>query len=337
MTALETANLTLQQVVDQMGDDIGKLIGEQVECTVDWAGITSPEDFSKQLEGSVVLAKFELGGDYSGESFLVTGVRTAISLGGRLIMLPAHELAERVETNNFEGELTDAFDEISNIVTGALNSVFVKGVPRKIHFKKQTIKLEGQPFAPPGVIPGMAAGHYHLTAAAITVAGENIGAFWFLLPIAALKLEKSATTETPAAAQAKKKPSTSSAGPELDGAPPLILVVADEPGERERVAALLADKNLQVLQAGVQEDLREVLGGRDVAGALLIMREVGDLGFAAAIKLRSVIKPATPLIAAGPAWTKKAVLQAIKYGACDILITPVSAEELFEKLRGQKS
>lgn len=338
MTDLEIANLVLQKSITKMAGDLSKLIGEEIECTAGAGKILSPEEFSAQFKGKVVLCNFDTGGDYTGESYLVAEAKAAILLGGKLIMLPASELEARVKADNFDGELADAFEEISNIITGALNAEFLNGVPKKLHFKKKNIKLESAPFIPTGVIPGLEPGPYHLTSALINAGGEKLGSFWFLLPVAALNLDKNEETiEAPAQDQPTTATrTTSSIEPDSEQSAPLVLVVADEPEERERIAILLAEKGIEVVQAGVQEDLRSILNGRDASVALLVMREVGEQSFAAAIKLRAVIKPATPLIAAGPAWTKKAVLQAVKYGACDILITPVAPEELLEKLKTYK-
>ncbi len=336
MTDLEIANIVLQKAITTMASDLSKLIGEEIECTAGEGRAVSPEEFSAKLKGKLVICNFVVGGDYTGESFLVAEAKAGILLGGKLIMLPANELEMRVKADNFDGELADAFEEISNIITGALNSEFLNGIPQKLHFKKTSIKLESAPFIPTGIIPGLEASPYHLTSAAIHADGADLGSFWFLIPVAALNLdEKIETTETSIDDQATTpaEQATSPAEPGSEPSTPLVLVVADEPEERERIAILLAENGIEVVQAGVQEDLRSVLGGRDASIALLVMREVGEQSFAAAIKLRAVIKPATPLIAAGPAWTKKAVLQAVKYGACDILITPVAQEELLDKLK----
>lgn len=337
MTDLEIANLVLEKAVTRMAGDLSRLIGEEIECTAGEGKIVSPEEFSAQFKGKLVLCNFDTGGDYTGESFLVAGAKAAILLGGKLIMLPASELETRAKADNFDGELADAFEEISNIVTGALNAEFLDGIPKKLHFKKTSIDLESAPFIPTGIIPGLGEGLYHLASAAITAGGQQLGNFWFLLPVAALNLDKveEAAPET-MAEELAEAPANAPLATASEEDAQLVLVVADESEERERIATMLAGKGIEVLQAGVQEDLRSVLGGRETGLALLMMSEVGEQSFAAAIKLRSVIKPATPLIAAGPAWTKKTVLQAVKYGACDILITPIASEELFEKLKAYK-
>ena len=63
----------------------------------------------------------------------------------------------------------------------------------------------------------------------------------------------------------------------------------------------------------------------------LVMQEVSEQGFGMAIKISSAGLP-VPLVAAGPAWTRTLVLKAVKYGACDILITPSSPGDIREKI-----
>jgi DNA-binding NtrC family response regulator len=63
------------------------------------------------------------------------------------------------------------------------------------------------------------------------------------------------------------------------------------------------------------------------------MREVGDRALAFIIKVQSAVQENTPIVVAGPKWTKKTVLQAVKYGACDILLTPPLPNELMEKIK----
>ena len=62
------------------------------------------------------------------------------------------------------------------------------------------------------------------------------------------------------------------------------------------------------------------------------MAQVGEKGFASAIKLQSAGRPLPPIIFAGPEWTRSAVLRAVKYGAKDILVTPASGDEIQDKV-----
>ncbi|BCR06652.1 response regulator [Desulfuromonas versatilis] len=126
------------------------------------------------------------------------------------------------------------------------------------------------------------------------------------------------------------------------GTAAVVLCTAATRDAAEKFAAPLEAQGCEVLCAGVQDNLRQELAGYSVQVAFLVLKEVGEQGFAASIKIKSAVGEKVPLVVAGPQWTRSAVLQAIKYGACDILMTPASAEELLEKVRanskgGQKA
>ena len=69
-----------------------------------------------------------------------------------------------------------------------------------------------------------------------------------------------------------------------------------------------------------------------ILGIFLIMAQVGEKGFAAAIKLQAAGRPLPPIIFAGSKWTRSAVLRAVKYGAKDILILPASGDDIQDKV-----
>jgi len=319
-----------------MGSDVGSLIGEHLECNVTAGSIALTADLGKQLRGKLVLARMAVSGDRSGEAFLVTGVKTAIALGGRLIMLPTEELAVRVNNQNFDGELADAFEEITNIVTGSLNALFQEAATLKLHYKKLEVKQAAFPPGPATVLPDFSESCYYLASVATRSGGQDLGPFWLIFPptILDLPLPEAATAATTATGKGPDNPTAGAeTSPSGGGKPPLVLIVAEEVADGARIADCLKRNNIQAMEVEIQGDHRKALADREFGGVLLLMREVGELGFATTIKLRSAMKPATPLIIAGPEWTRKAVLQAIKYGVSDILISPVSDQDLLDKLR----
>ena len=332
MQDIESANQILQMAIERLAKDVGDLIGEELTCEPGEGKIITSQEFCRQLRGKMVISQFEIIGAYAGISYLVTGVKTAISLGGRLIMLPAHEIKGRMSAENVDGELADAFNEVSNIVTGAFNSTFTNLASGSLHFKKNYVNLETVPIGTGAVLPDFGDVSYFCVSSSTAVAGENIGPFWILLPPPALGL----VTETPdnATSPSRESTQTTSTDNEAPTQQQLVLVVTEDLQEGNNITALLDKKNFQVLQVTVNQDIKTTLREKgDVSCVFLVLKQVTDMGFAATIKFRAAIKPHTPLIVAGPAWTKKSVLQAIKYGACDILITPIVESDLFDKLK----
>ncbi len=120
----------------------------------------------------------------------------------------------------------------------------------------------------------------------------------------------------------------------LEAAEPVILVVAIGGSHGQTISAMLNEHGYNATLVDRKEnfkDLSRTLNGR-VKGLVLAMDEIGDQSFSVAIKVRTAFGESVPLMAAGSQWTRSKVLQAVKYGGCDILLTPASAEEVLEKV-----
>lgn len=112
---------------------------------------------------------------------------------------------------------------------------------------------------------------------------------------------------------------------------PLLLITAETQEDANAFGVPLASRHYEVLCLTFQDNLREAVRGRQLKGVVLVMRAVGERELASLIKIRSAIDQQTPLLVAGPQWTRRTVLQAVKYGARDILVTPASPEEILAK------
>ncbi len=141
-----------------------------------------------------------------------------------------------------------------------------------------------------------------------------------------------ATPETAAAA-----PAATAAGehPSAHPQPPgseIVLLISDQQNEAESFAGILSTAGYECRRLSFQDEVKEYFQQHRILGIFLIMAQVGEKGFAAAIKLQSAGKALPPLIFAGPEWTKSAVLRAVKYGAKDILVMPASGDEIQDKV-----
>ncbi|MBN1958308.1 MAG: hypothetical protein JW773_08930, partial [Desulfuromonadales bacterium] len=127
-----------------------------------------------------------------------------------------------------------------------------------------------------------------------------------------------------------------SSGKILQGAepagPPIVLAISDQEKDAEHFAGILASAGYDCRILSFQDEVKELFQQHRILGIFLIMTQVGEKGFAAAIKLQSAGRPLPPIIFAGPEWTKSAVLRAVKYGAKDILIMPASDDEIQDKV-----
>ncbi len=137
----------------------------------------------------------------------------------------------------------------------------------------------------------------------------------------------SPSTQAPSEGQSKTAP-TPTMPPEGQ---PLVLVISDKPEDAEFFTETLKSAGYECQLLSYQDELKKHFQAHPILGIFLLMAQVGEKGFAAAIKLQSAGQPLPPLVFAGPEWTRSAVLRAVKYGAKDILVTPASGDEIQQK------
>jgi ActR/RegA family two-component response regulator/chemotaxis protein CheY-P-specific phosphatase CheC len=358
-------NKTLTATIHKLEKEIGGLLGQEFTCTKPTHSFMSRDDLFSDMPGKAVLSLFEVSGDKTGNTYVVVDLKDAITLGGTLILLPPDEMDSRRKNDLFDGEVCDAFGEIANFIAGAYTSVFIEYANPKLHFKKSELT----PFAPDSPSAPVPAGVYYVTTSPISTGGKALGTLSVLFPPELLGLEPPIEeTKTAATKQSPQpdQPATATA-PTLDPPPSpapvaeqskaptpptttdtteashsqsatatdpaLILVVSETQQAAESFAQNFSEQcNCDITCMHFQGDFQMTARDKNIRGVFLTMREVGDRGLASIIKIQSAVGESTPLIAAGPAWTRKTVLQAIKYGASDILVTPASKKELLDKI-----
>lgn len=140
----------------------------------------------------------------------------------------------------------------------------------------------------------------------------------------------SASSQEGAAAPSGTTETTQSAA-EPAGAP-VVLVISDQKSDADPFVEILSSAAYESRVLTFQDEVKDLFQQHKILGILLIMAQVGEKGFASAIKLQSAGRPLPPIIFAGPEWTRSAVLRAVKYGAKDILVTPASGDEIQDKV-----
>lgn len=347
----------------EIAKDLSDLIGQSVRCAGPSFQPLSKADYLALPRDKGALTHLSASGDFEGEALLIVRQRDAVLFGGTLIMLPDEELAAKVKSGKFEGEESDAYGEVANIITGALTKVLDEQYPRKLHLKRGDIEplvatkvdAEGpKPFPP---------GDYYLATCQLALEKKTLGELDLLFPLAALAVKFEAPAEQGASPEKTRElPASREAAPAAsrgitqanaissadlaalqaaatqpdetpgDGGDGTILIVAENPEAAAPFSSLLKGRQRDHLVVRFQDNLKQALNGHRVNGIFLVMSQVSEQGFAAAIKVKAKLPKGTPLIMAGPQWTRSAVLKAVRYGARDILITPASDEEIAEKL-----
>lgn len=324
----------------KMSDEVSALLGGTLKVVPLENQAITKEDFLDQAGGKQVMTRMDLRGESGGEAYLFVDLKTAVYLGGCLIMLPEGELEETVRNESFGDDARDAFGEVTNIISGVFTAIFEEQYRGKIGFVKAAI----DPMVPAkidpdtdDVFPNLG---YYLALGQVQYNGRDLGRAQFLVPAQVFELEDLfLATEEIAATPTQAAPVSSSS--QTKAAEPArlresaesgtdMLIVTDDESEAERLVQVLEGEGYLCRIMHFKDPVHAVLSARTQM-VFLVMQEVSEQGFGVAIKISSS-GYAVPLVAAGPAWTRTMVLKAVKYGACDILITPASIGDVREKL-----
>jgi chemotaxis protein CheY-P-specific phosphatase CheC len=328
----------------KMSDEISALLGGTLKVTPIENRAVTKEEFLDQAGVKQIMTRMELRGDAQGEAFLFVDLKSAVYLGGSLIMLPESELEETVRDESFGEDARDAYGEVTNIIAGIFTAVFEEQYRDKIGF----VKVAVEPVTPAKVDPEtdevLASQGYYLALGQMKFNNRDLGRAQVLVPAEAFDLEQlllAGATESEVAQAIRPKAGNSvdkagSGGREPARLPdeatdsPDVLIVTDDDPEGSHLARMLEEAGYTSRILHFKDPVNSLLTPR-IEMVFLVMKDVSEQGFGVAIKISSSGFH-VPLVAAGPAWTRTTVLKAVKYGVCDILITPASAEDVREKL-----
>lgn len=345
---LKIAERTLKAALNQCGEEIGTMLGIEINLSSLTTGYISKEEYFAKPGAKATCTQMLVSGDSSGISYFLVDLKDAIFFGGSLIMLPTDELEKNIQSGTLEGETADAFGEVANIISGALVQTFDEMYPRKFHLKKG----EQQVFTPAKVLPEQPApfppGEYFQVCASLDADEQDLGRLCFLVPVDLLHIpprpaeagwgqpaapaSRSAAPQDVAGASVAPQPAAAPATTAVTAEKAVVLVY-QQPQQPQLYQQVLQQAGYQVLcyEAGERfSDLRHY----QLLGGFLVMEAVDDEGFAALIKVRAELPDKAPLVVAGPQWTRSDVLKAVRYGVHDILVSPASEAEIAEKCAG---
>jgi chemotaxis protein CheY-P-specific phosphatase CheC len=328
----------------KMCEEVSALLGGTLKVVPTEHVVLTKERFLDQAGGKQIMTRMDIRGGEQGNAYLFVDVKSAVYLGGCLIMLPEGELEETARNEAFGDDARDAYGEVTNIIAGVFTSIFEEQYPTKVGF----VKTSMEPVVPVKIDPDsddvFANLAYYLSLGQMQYNGRDLGRMQLLIPAAVFGLEdllladegpavaSEAETEAPVTALTGKTAAPAEPVPirEKPAESADILLFTDDDGEASRIADVLEEMGFGCRILHFKDPVHSVLTPR-TRMVFLVMREASEQGFGMAIKISSA-GLSVPLVAAGPAWTRTLVLKAVKYGACDILITPSSSDDIREKI-----
>lgn len=316
---------TMEQAVQNGEEELGDLLGKTLEFTEDVFTVKSKEQIFAEHQDKLILTKLLAKGECYGEIYTVFSVRDAILLGGTLLMIPEEEINKKIKQTNFSDDEADAFGEIINIWTGALSKVFETYYPRKIHIKKDRMinviptKVEKDS---PEPFPD---GEYLQVSYKMQFGTRALGNMEMIYPFSVLDISPN---QKDAILEQARLDFSASKDPE---APPTIGILSEHREENKNISQLLNAMGFEICYLNFRENIKEKVHSYNVVSVLIILKEVDEKSLAKLIKVQSLLRNKYPVVVAGPQWTRSQVIQAIKYGAQNIINTPADEDILRDK------
>ena len=336
------ARRVMADCLARTADAVGNLLGGSLRITPERQLVLDRQEALAQAGGLQVLARLSVRGEGEGEGCVLTDLPTAAALGGGLLMLPEHELAAAMRADRLDPDLADGFAEVVTVIAGACTAVFAEqDRVARLGFDRGPVET---------AVPDrrtLPASGYCLAAGRVSFAGRDLGRLQLLVPASLLgvelpelsadaaleEAERSTGAGPEATVTASETAEKEGSGPGCESDPPPaveVVLFSDDRGESERILAMLAEMGCTGRVCHFKDPVQGALAP-GVRMVVLVMGEVSEQGFGVAIKLASAGLRA-PLVAAAPAWTRTLVLQAVKYGVRDILVTPVTAADLRQRM-----
>jgi CheY-like chemotaxis protein len=324
----------LESALAQASSECGMLLGQELAVSDVTCGKITKSDYFGRLENAALIVGINSQDEYPGQFYLVFALRDAIVLSSMLLGVPPARIVEKKRLAIFEVDDEDAFSEIANQVIGSFNTVFKPHLPKKVHLKQLAPRkfipdndtvTEEEPFAD---------GDYCLFAAQLSVPGQDMERVELLLPVqlATLFDLQDGTVNDVEEEPAVSDEATEDA-PAAAEAPAAVLILDDNPEERERFREILAASGVRPLDAPLNADLGTMISREGVRAVLLGVEQANDNEFSLCARIGSHFPDvAAPIIICARQWTRTGVLKALKHGASDILLSPFEQEELTAKV-----
>ncbi len=346
----EQVESLLLEGLEAAQEELGGLLGSPVELIEQTVEHKNKQELLAKTKGKQILTRIAISGDREGEGFMLLPLRDAITFGGLLLMMPEETITQTVKQGKFDGEITDAFDEVANILVGCFSNHFKSTFPFKLGLKK----LQAEPMVPSQVdMTGdepFASQNYTRLSATVQMEGKSYGPLEVLFPMPVLGLGDPdqddagpAAAHKPAQQPADQPPRQKpDSGQKTDIAPEarqataqgrLISIIGEDPDQCRMVEESIDREDIDLVKLSLDSDFKEPLARDNLCCVFLLINKVNEQGLAKAIKVRSSLKRDCPLILAGPQWTKSMVFKALKYGATDILITPADRDLIQKKFQ----
>jgi CheY-like chemotaxis protein len=355
MDGYKTLYGMLESALKQAGEESGMLLGQELTIALSDSLSTSKSSYFGGLDDGCFVLGVDSGEAYAGQFYLVFSLRDSIVMSSILLGIPPARIQEKKRLSIIENDDIDAFSEIANMVNAALNTEFQNTLPNKVRLKILPPKKYVPEIDELNAEEPLPDGDYLMFRSKVDMPGQEMSHLDVLIPVTLgdmydpqPEVSEAASAVAAEADAAEGSTESTAAGGVVGGddehademAPAAvkgvdsIVVLEDDEEQRRQMIDLLSFTGYPVVEGTLNADLKELFSGQNVKLVMIGSQDADDRELAVCIKVNAMRQDSPPpIIMSAECWTRTAVLKALKYGARDIIIKPLSGDEVASKVR----
>lgn len=306
---------TLSHSMQNWEEELGDLMGKGVELTEEAFSIRTKHDVLSQHTEKLVVTKLLGSGEVHGEICTIISLTDAVYMGGTLLMLPEEETKRKIKTQTMGDDEADAFGEIINILAGNLSQSFGEYYPRRLHIKKDRMDTVAPTNIKASSSDPSSGEEYLYISYRMRMGSRTMGSLELMFPLPVLDISPK-----------QKDMIMEGSRKTCDAEPPAVGILSENPEENKNFSPMLSSLGFKICYFNFRDNIKEKLRPYNVQIILLILKEVNEKNLAMLIKIQSLFRDKYPTVVAAPLWTRSQVIQAVQYGAHEIMVTPPEPE-----------
>jgi CheY-like chemotaxis protein len=349
MAGFEKLRKMIQSALKQSAEESSMLLNQELTVNDTEVMEFDKEAYLADMEDSAFVVPVDSREDYPGRLHLVFSLRDAILMSGILLGIPPGRISEKRKLLILEADDIDAFSEIANQIIGTFNSVFQQLLPDKFHLKQlPPTKYVPQVDEITEEIP-VPAEEYLVYKAQIKLGGDDLNRFDILVPLSLAKaldpqeaVAESQSEDSAIHDQAESLRRLFPAGSDENASSGTkgvftgggsVLVLEDDPDQREVVKGFLDANGFTTLASNLGVDMKDVFDKEEIQAVVLGMKKADEWELSLCSKIKEMSgNSQLPIIVCASQWTRTGIFKALKNGAKDIILKPYEQNELLGKL-----
>jgi CheY-like chemotaxis protein len=309
---IKAAESLLARCVEQTGERLGSLVGGEVEFRPDGIGPLSAGDYARKNRKKTAVLLMESNGE--GHAMVFIRMQEAILLAGTLLMMPQNQLKEIIKAGAMDQDLNDAFNEVANIVYGAVDELTHEMSPENGKLRNEGVQLvdpsresDLASLWPPGLTFG--------AELSMTFPGFEAASAFLVFDESLLKVVTGIPLEEEQAGQAGGG----------------VLLFGTEPAIADDLAAFLSEKGIPSRRIDDAGSAAEYMAQNPVM-VVVEFREGAEKAIEKVCGAARKVKAGIPVVGVSSNPTRDTILLAKKTGVKAFLVHPFSPDTLRTKV-----